>query len=150
MSNLTIAQRGTHLDVRLRSTATSLNGRPSLQVAGVFATSVWRDMRLVINREWMRLTVDGKAVVSKHFHEPPLAFWDDQYRIALGNDLTGDRPWLGEINFAEVTVSGRKFDLSDSTALIIPTRYWLGEDPDAVFFVPKLLALNRFGITDLA
>jgi hypothetical protein len=97
----------------------------------------------------MRLTVDGKAVVSKHFNEPPLAFWDDQYRIAFGNELTGDRPWLGEINLAEVTVSGRKFDLLDATALTIPPRYWLGEYIDPVFFTPKLLVLHRSGVQDI-
>ena len=147
--NLTLAQRGASLNVRLRSTATSLNGRPSYYIANVFATSEWRDIHLVINRKSMRLTVDGKTAISKRFDEPPLAFWDDGYRIAFGNELTGDRPWLGEINLAEVTVSGRKFDLLNATALVIPTRYWLGEATEPIFFIPELLALNQSGVKDI-
>ena len=147
--NLTIAQRGTRLDVRLRSAETSLNGRPSVYVDDVFATSVWRDIHLVINHASMRLTVDGKAAVSKRFDEPPLASWDDKYRIAFGNELTGDRPWLGEINLAEVTVSGRRFDLLDSNTLMRPTQYWLGEDTEPVFFAPKFLTLAPSGVQDI-
>jgi len=148
--NLTLAQRGASLNLRLRSTATAVNGRPSYYIPNVFATSVWRDIHLVINRESMRLTIDGKTAVSKRFDEPPLAFWDDGYRIAFGNELTGDRPWLGEINLAEVTVADQKFDLLNATTLVIPTRYWLGEGTEPVFFIPELLALNRSGVKDIA
>ena len=147
--NLTIGQRGPNLDVRLRSAETSLNGIPSFDVVDVFATSVWRDIHLVINRASMRLRVNGKTAVSKRFDEPPLTSWDDEYRIAFGNELTGDRPWLGEINLAEVTVSGRRVDLLDSKALIIPTQYWLGEDSESVFFTPNFLTLNLFGVKDM-
>jgi hypothetical protein len=147
--NVTIAQRGTGLYVRLRRAKTSLSRRPSFHIDDVFATSVWRDIHLVIHHASIHLTVDGQTAVSQRFDGPLLASWNDQYRLALGNELTGDRPWLGEINLAEVTVSGRKFDLLGSTALTIPPRYWLGTGTESVIFIPKLLTLNLSGAKDI-
>jgi hypothetical protein len=88
--NLTIAQRGTSLYVRLRSAKTSLSRRPSFHIDDVFATSVWRDIHLVIHHASIHLTVDGKTAVSQRFDGPLLMSWNDQYRLALGNELTGD------------------------------------------------------------
>ena len=41
------------------------------------------------------LYVDGKEV-SRSPVPGDLSSWDDSFRFALGNELTGDRPWLGE------------------------------------------------------
>jgi glycopeptide antibiotics resistance protein len=32
---------------------------------------------------------------------------------------------------------------------VIPTRYWLGENTEPVFFIPELLTLNRSGVKDI-
>jgi hypothetical protein len=55
----------------------------------------------------------------------PLAGWDRSYKLALGNELSGDRPWLGTIRRAVVTAGGASIDYAVPGALDIPPRYWL-------------------------
>ncbi|HON90994.1 MAG TPA: DUF4038 domain-containing protein [Sedimentisphaerales bacterium] len=43
------------------------------------------------------LYVDGEPVSTKDV-TGDLSNWDDGFRLALGNELTGDRPWLGELH----------------------------------------------------
>jgi hypothetical protein len=42
------------------------------------------------------LYVNG-AVIQSGDVRGDLSDWDDDFRLALGNELTGDRPWLGEL-----------------------------------------------------
>ncbi len=42
------------------------------------------------------LYVDGKAVSTRDVGGD-LSNWEDRFRLALGNELTGDRPWQGEL-----------------------------------------------------
>ncbi len=41
--------------------------------------------------------IDGVAVQTEHIRGE-LSVWDDDFRLALGNELTGDRPWLGQLH----------------------------------------------------
>ena len=43
------------------------------------------------------LYVDGKPVSTSQVGGDP-SNWDDEFRLALGNELTGDRPWRGELH----------------------------------------------------
>jgi hypothetical protein len=43
-----------------------------------------------------QLFLDGKPAAA-HRISGDLGNWNDQFRLALANELTGDRPWLGEI-----------------------------------------------------
>jgi hypothetical protein len=46
------------------------------------------------------LYVDGNLMLTKMV-TGDLSNWDD-YGFALGNELTGDRPWLGEIHLVAI------------------------------------------------
>ena len=56
------------------------------------------------------LYVDGKPVSTRDV-AGDLSNWDDGFRLALGNELTGDRPWLGELH--RVALYARGLDSSE-------------------------------------
>jgi VanZ family protein len=55
------------------------------------------------------------------FPSPALENWDTGFRLALGNELTGDRPWLGQVTRAEVRVAGTSYDYLARGELAFPT-----------------------------
>ena len=59
---------------------------------------------------WIR--VDGETLLSAAIPQRSLAAWNPRYRLAaLGNELSGDRPWMGEISSAIVRVGDRNLSL---------------------------------------
>ena len=98
--NFTLGQEKGAFDMRLRTSGTSTNGLPSLRAdneAGTQLTHVvyTRDAQGVAN-----LYVDGNLVLTKMV-TGGLSTWDD-YGFALGNEMTGDRPWLGELHLIAI------------------------------------------------
>lgn len=90
------------LDVRLRTTATRANGLPSLSTqAGsldpglvhvVYTHTVSGETHMYLNgAEQTSSLITGN-----------LSTWNSTYRLALGNELTGDRPWLGELHLIAI------------------------------------------------
>lgn len=96
--NFTLGQDGQRLDVRLRTTTTDSNGMPSFGSAPL----EWPNRPLHVV-----LTCDpsGKATLYLDGHEVgqktvggTLANWDEGFSLAVGNEVTGDRPWLGKVH----------------------------------------------------
>lgn len=96
--NLTLAQDGNRYDVRLRTTATNDNGQPS--TASLTNT-------VTTTRTHVAYTWDGAGTAKVYLNgteqvtntvSGTLGNWNDTYLLALGNELTGDRPWLGELH----------------------------------------------------
>jgi hypothetical protein len=89
-------------DVRLRTTATSDNGQPSLSSPdGSLTTDL---THVVYTRDASgvaRIYIDdveqANGTVGGDFSN-----WDAGYRLALGNELTGGRPWLGEFHLVAI------------------------------------------------
>jgi VanZ family protein len=121
--NLTIGQEGSSLIVRLRTTDTTLNGTPPYVLPATFRDSQWSDIDLSICDGQLTLQIDGNVVVSEQLPAAPLENWDPSYHVALGNELTGDRPWLGEISRAEVEVNGELFNYLNGEVLEQPAFY---------------------------
>ncbi|MFO0817196.1 MAG: DUF1553 domain-containing protein [Pirellulales bacterium] len=100
--NLTLGQDGAKYDVRLRTSSTSENGVPSLATAD--DTQVDRLTHVVFTRDATgvaRIYLDGReSAVAKR--EGDLSKWGDEYRLALANEITGDRPWLGELQLVAI------------------------------------------------
>jgi hypothetical protein len=46
------------------------------------------------------LYVDAVLRLRSAYDGPVTATWDRSYRAAIGNELTGRRPWLGEVEFS--------------------------------------------------
>ncbi len=106
-----MGQNGDRFNVRLRTTNTSKNGRPS-----IFSqrNSVTTDQtHLVYTRE-----ADGDAsiyingslattdIVAGNFSN-----WDQDYRLALGNEFNSDRAWLGTLDL--VAIYGQSLDANE-------------------------------------
>lgn len=126
LRNLTIAQEESDLVIRLRTPDTSFNGIPAFVIPGVFDTSAWHDVALTVRPGAITLTLDGESALSERLPKKPLMNWDRGFRVALGNELTGRRPWLGEVSRATVLVDDREIDYLRHGELEVPTHYWAG------------------------
>jgi hypothetical protein len=89
-------------NVRLRTTGTTDNGQPSLSSPDGSLTT---DLTHVV------YTRDASGVARVYVDDVQRASltvggdfsnWDESYRLALANELTGDRPWLGEFRLVAI------------------------------------------------
>jgi mono/diheme cytochrome c family protein len=100
--DFTLSQDGTRYDVRLRTTSTDGNGTPSIfSPGGSLRTEL---THVVYTRDptgKARIYINGKVAVTQAV-AGQLANWGDDFRLSLLNELTDDRPWLGELNLAAV------------------------------------------------
>ncbi|WZP00342.1 DUF1553 domain-containing protein [Isosphaeraceae bacterium EP7] len=100
--DFTMAQDGPRYDVRLRSTSTDGNGLPSISSPdGSLRTEL---THVVYTRDrdggaW--IYINGTAAVARTVGGK-VENWSDEYRLSLLNELTDDRPWLGELHLAAV------------------------------------------------
>jgi len=100
--NVTLGQDKDFYDVRLRAKSTSNNGLPS-------TSSPKRSLRPVLTHVVYardpqgnaRIFLNGKPVANKRI-SGNFAKWDGRYRLALGNELTKDRPWLGDLHLVAI------------------------------------------------
>ncbi len=128
LRNLTIAQEQSHLIVRLRTQNTSLDGEPHYTVCKVFAEPAWRLIEINIKDNKLKILLDGNVVITDNLPNKPLMNWDPGYRLALGNELTWARPWIGEISQATVSVNGQEIDYLKPGQLEYPLHYWAWRD----------------------
>jgi hypothetical protein len=100
--DFTLGQEGDRFDVRLRTTATSENGLPSLASAAGAAGEA--PVHVAYTRD-----ASGAAAVYVNGRESSrgqaggdLSSWDGGFRLALANELSGDRPWRGTLHLVAV------------------------------------------------
>lgn len=100
--NFTLGQDGAKFDVRLRTTRTSTNGIPSLSTpAGSVTTQRTHVVYTFDSSGMARIYLNGKQVSSKRI-AGNLSNWDRGFRLALANEMTSDRPWLGQFHLVAV------------------------------------------------
>jgi PKD repeat protein len=90
------------IDVRLRTTSTSTSGTPSLSTAS--GTLQRRLTHVVFTRDAAGVTrtwLDGLERATG-LAAGDLSGWDTSFRLALANEVSGDRPWLGEYHLVAV------------------------------------------------
>ena len=107
--NFTLGQAGEKFDVRLRTTATSSNGRPSVASP---SGSVDADLTHVIYTRTAggdaSIYVDGELVTTDTVGGN-LSNWASTHQFALGNELgASERPWLGTLDL--VAIYNQSFD----------------------------------------
>jgi len=103
--NFTLGQSQSKYDFRLRSSSTSTNGTPSVTTNSGFATTALTHVIYTRNASGLAsLYVDGVAQASATISGNLTTWnkWDDGYRLGLANELTGDRPWLGELHLVAI------------------------------------------------
>lgn len=134
--NLTVGQEGADLIIRLRTPRTDANGKPATRVPGVFATTGWRELSIAVSPGTLEVGVDGETLLRSPIPDRPMRDWDRSFRLALGNELTNNRPWLGEIGRAMVRVGGQEIDYAKPGLLVRPATLWLFDRP------PRLVPLR--------
>lgn len=100
--DFTLSQEGAHYDVRLRTTNTDANGTPSIfSPDGSLQTELTHVVYTRNQEGSARIYVNGKAAVAQPV-AGRLDNWSAEYRLSLLNELTDNRPWLGELHLAAV------------------------------------------------
>ncbi len=100
--NFTLGQEGDKFDVRLRTTATSTNGIPSLASKAKSLTTEWNHVVYTFGRGGQaRLYVGGKLSAEQNIGGS-LSNWDGELQLAVANELTGERPWLGRLRLLAI------------------------------------------------
>jgi VanZ like protein len=106
--NLMLAQDGDDLVLRLRSENTDGNGlrdgRSVARVENVLHAGRWTAIDLAIHPGRLTLAIDGRQEVEAALPPAVLATWNPWFGLALGNEMTCNRPWLGEIRDLVITV----------------------------------------------
>lgn len=100
--DLTLGQDKDRFEVRLRTTVTDTNGMPS--TPGPENSVTTELTHVVYTRSTSgaaQLFVNGTSVTTK-----PVAGdfrnWSADFRLSIANELTGDRPWLGELGLVAI------------------------------------------------
>jgi hypothetical protein len=93
--NVTLGQEGDKVEARLRTTATSTNGIPGVSSPSRALDNKLTHLVYTRSRQGQaRLYVNGKQTVEQKI-DGATSNWDGQLQLALANELSGDRPWLG-------------------------------------------------------
>ena len=88
--------------MRLRTTATDLVGKPALTTP--INSAALKLAHLVYARSAAGVAtfyMDG-VDVARTTGGGALTAWNEAYRLSVGNELSGDRPWLGEVHLVAV------------------------------------------------
>jgi hypothetical protein len=89
-------------DVRLRTTTTDASGQPSLTTPAGTLSAVLSHVLYTRDAAGVaRIYVDG-ALVMEGTRGGDLSNWASTYRLALANELSLGRPWLGELRLVAV------------------------------------------------
>jgi hypothetical protein len=91
--NFTLGQDGAKFDTRFRTQSTGANGIPSLS-SGRVATGKTHVVFIRSRDGQGTLYLNGQKTGQQKF-SGDLNNWDQNFRLALGNEFTKDRPWLG-------------------------------------------------------
>jgi hypothetical protein len=133
--NITVAQDRGDLVLRLRTRESDLNGIPERRVRNALSAGVWCDVVIDVRPEQLAIRIDGKEKLAVRLAADPLARFDDSYLLAIGNELTGDRAWLGEIARATVSTPEGAVDYLASKQLILPGLLrWFHNEPILIPF----------------
>ena len=127
--NFTIGQEGRSLQARIRTTSTSKNGLPALESNALLTTKVTHAV-YSFNRGRAKLYINGKLVKEQKI-SGTFDNWDRSFKIAIGNEVSNNRPWLGTIYYA--SIYNRELSPNEVTA-----RYEAGKDKKGAPVIDKV------------
>jgi hypothetical protein len=143
-SDLLIGQEGADLVLRLRTPWTGQTGEnePLARLPELLRAREWVDLRVIVAPDRLRILRGAEVVLERPLPPLPLANWYPWHRLALGNEVTYNRPWRGEIRRAVVSSGGRSVDYADASQLAFPPEFpMLGS-------YPKLVPLRHLDVAD--
>lgn len=151
--NLTLAQDGDALVMRLRTSGSTEGGMPERRLSAALTPEAWTEVILQIEPGRVRLQTDAQAWTGPLAVAGALAPWDTSMPLLLGNEGTGDRPWEGTIARAEARTPAGTVDVLAPAALDIPRLVWhLHRPPKLVPFrntQPHDAVVNLLGFMPL-
>jgi len=101
--NFTLGQSKKKLIMRLRTTATNLNGtNPHVEVDNVFSISEPQHIVVAYDFSEQRIFVNGEIRLRQRVPAGRFTNWDPSYYLVLGNEATSDRPWIGKIFYLAI------------------------------------------------
>ena len=112
--------------IRLRTPNSSPSGTPDYQVRSVFQPMQWRAVQVLVDQSQLTVRVDGRQVLSRPLPASMFQNWNRDFLFAMGNELSMDRPWLGEIAHASVDVGDESFNCLAPGAIDFPDGFWKG------------------------
>lgn len=146
--NLTLAQDGEDLVLGLRSEDTDSNGtddgRPVARLENVLPAGKWTAIDLGIRPGSLTIAIDGKRELDVPLPPSVLSTWNPSYSLALGNEMTCNRPWLGEIRNPVITAPNGRTNYAEARAVDRPDSCWAREH------LPKLMPLVQLDLADAA
>lgn len=121
--NFTLGQEEISYIGRLRTTKTDNNGKPQIATpAGTLNTSLTHVVYVRDTSGTVKLFVNGvkqeRTTIGGNFSN-----WDSTYRLALGNELNGGRPWLGtyhQLAIYDYAFSGSEVDQAYAAGSTVP------------------------------
>jgi VanZ like family len=144
--NLMLAQDGDDLVLRLRSEDTSsngvLDGRPVARVENVLQAGRWVGIDIGIHPGRLTIAIDGRQELEAVLPPAVLATWNSSFGLALGNEMTCNRPWLGEIRNPVITAPDGATIYAEPHQVERPASCW------AVRHAPKLIPLVQLNLGD--
>ena len=103
-------ERG-RFDVRLRTTVTSENGEPSVSTsAGSVSTELTHVVYTRNAAGVVTIYING-AAAKIDSRAGSLSNWDANFRLALANEVSGRRPWVGDYHL--VAIYGKALNLAE-------------------------------------
>jgi Concanavalin A-like lectin/glucanases superfamily/VanZ like family len=103
LRNFTVGQSKDELVVRIRTTKTSLNGmNPHLIVDDIFNQKGLLHMVIVYDFLEQKVYINGEQRAQSNILKGDFSNWDPSCRLAIGNEVTGNRPWKGKMYYAAV------------------------------------------------
>ena len=110
--NFTLGQAGDDYNVRLRTTTTGNNGVATTvsSQGGLLNTQLTHVVYSRSSDGEASLYIDNNLVASETI-DGDFSNWDENYRLGLGNEFNGSRPWLGSLDM--FAVYNQAFDASE-------------------------------------
>jgi hypothetical protein len=139
--NFTLGQEGSALIVRLR-TGKDGTGEIERKIPGVFASRAWRKIQMQVEPGALNVFVDGVLRLRQTLEGNPIAWFDASYGLLLGNEMSGNRPWLGDLRCASAGTPGNEVDLLAAGGAVIPWRVERLARP------PQLIPFRDLGAAD--
>ena len=115
----------------------------NFRVPDLFRAPATVELDVLVESGRLRVTVDGAVALERSLPVMPLEAWESGYPLALGNEVTGEYPWLGEIESATLRAGDTSVDLAAPGVLERPPRYWRFET------WPKLVPLRDSSEEDI-
>jgi hypothetical protein len=100
--NFTIDREEADIVLRLRTSRTYANGKPTFDVRGVLVPGKLQHVVVTYDFLEERVYVDGTPRAASALRQGNFATWDPSYYLAFGNEADGGKPWDGTLAYAAI------------------------------------------------